>query len=345
MRKLAFLLLEIFIGISLFGLLLFLGIDKFRANINMHPCYTVIFKDVDGLSVGSPVRLMGKQVGNIIKLELADSEIYVTFRIAQENTVIPDASIASIQFTGLAGSKSLEIMPPTKTSLKACESEMKNSQLCEKKLLSNKKTIYSQEPIRIDSILQVQTTIFENLLEFCRGLYTFFSKNSIDSTKKTMQTTSKYMQESNHSMGDTLRNIKQSDSEISKNTKEIKQFVNEQNKNINTAYESFNTLAKDKQLKNNMNNIQTTVEKLSTSIDTKQASKKVSELTSNLNNFNSNIKDFNKKISKVKNREVEYVSDINNSLQKTTSNLQGMIDAAKATFKKPAEKKSNESGT
>ena len=56
----------------------------------MHPTYSVIFKDVDGLSVGSPVKLMGKHVGNIIKLELLDSEIYVTFRITEENTIIPN---------------------------------------------------------------------------------------------------------------------------------------------------------------------------------------------------------------------------------------------------------------
>ena len=325
MRKLSFLLLEIFIGISLFGLLLFMGIDKFRTHINMHPTYTIEFKDVDGLSVGSPVRLMGKQVGNVIKLELLDSEIYVTFRITEKNIIIPDNSIASIQFTGLAGSKSLEIMPP----------------IGKKNFLTNKKIIYSQEPIRINSILQVQTTIFENVLEFCRGLYAFFSKNSIDSTKKNLKTTSEYMQESNQSMDETLKNIKKSGSDISKNTKEIKQFLNEQNQNMSSAYESFNTLTKDQKLKNNMDNIQTTVEKLSASIDTDKANKKVSEVTNSLNDFNSNLKNFNQKINKVKNREIEYVSDINDSIQKTTDNLQGFIDSTKKNFKPAEEKNKN----
>jgi len=319
MRKLAFLLLEIFIGISLFSLLLFLGIDKFRMHINMQPSYIVDFKDVDGLSVGSPVRLMGIQVGNVTKLELLDSEIYVTFRITEKNTVIPDGSIASIQFTGLAGSRSLEIMPSKKTISK------------------NKNIIYSEEPVRINSILQVQTTIFENVLEFCRGLFAFLSKNSIDSTKKNLKNTSEYMQESNKSMDDTLKNIRKSGSDIAKNNKEIKQFLNEQNRNIDSAYDSFNKLTKDQKLKNNMDTIQTTVEKLSASTDT--ANKKVSEVTNNLNNFNSNLKNFNQKISKVKNREVEYVSEMNKSIQKTTDNMQGFIDSTKVIFKKPAEEK------
>jgi ABC-type transporter Mla subunit MlaD len=320
MRKLFFLLLEISIGILLFGLLLFPGIDKFRANINMRPIYTVTFKDVDGLSVGSPVRLMGKQVGNITKLELLNSEIYVTFRIREKNTVIPDESIASIQFTGLAGSRSLEIMPK----------KIKYS--------TNKKIIYAQEPVRISSIMQVQTAISENILEFCRGFFAFFSKNSMDSTKKNLQTTSEYMHESNQSMDDTLKNIKKSGADLSKNTKEIQQFMNEQNKNIDSAYKSFDKLAKDPKLKNNMNEIQTTVEKLSVSMDTDKANKKVSEVTNDLNNLNSNLKNFNQKISKVKNREIDYISGINNSIQKTTDNMQGFIDSTKKIFNKPVEK-------
>jgi len=309
MRKLFILLLEISIGILLFSLLLFLGIDKFREHIYRHPSYTVVFKDVDGLSVGSPVRLMGKQVGNVTKLELLESEIYVTFRITEENTIIPDESVASVQFTGLAGSRSLEIMPE------------------KRKFSKNKKIIYSQEPIRINSILQVQTTIFENVLEFCRGWLAFLSKNSIDSTKKNLKNTSEYMQESNQSMDDTLKNIKKSGSDLSKNTKEIKQFMDEQNKNLDSAYKSFNKLTKDQNLKNNMNNVQTTVENLSKSAN--NTNKKVSEVTTNLNNFNSNLKDFNQKISKVKNREIDYVSDINNSIQKTTENMQKFIDSHK----------------
>lgn len=322
MRKFIFLLLEITIGILLFSLLLFVGIDKFREHLNSLPSYTVTFKDVDGLSVGSPVRLMGKQVGNIIKLELYKSEIYVTFRLMNKKPVIPDGSIASIQFTGIVGSRSLEIIPQ------------------KRKHLTNNNMIYSQEPIRINSIMHVQTTIFENVLEYCNGLLAFLTKNSIDSTKKELHNTSKYMQESNQSMDGALENIKQSGADISKNTKEIKNFVNEQNKNIDSAYKSFDALTKDKKLIKNMEDVQVTVEKISSSIDIDKANQKVSEVTNNLNTFNSDVKKFNKQISKVKNREVDYVNQINSSIQKTTENLQGFIDSTKK-ISKPVEKTEN----
>lgn len=338
MRKQFFLLLEIFIGVLLFGLLLFMGIDKIKTQIGMNPTYTVKFKDVDGLNVGSPVRLMGKQIGNITKLELVESEIYVTYRITERNADIPKDSIASIQFTGLAGSKSLEIMPIKKSSLDACRLANPDPKLCsflseEKGRLSGNKIVYSQEPVRISSILQVQTTIFENVLEFCRGVYTFLSKNNIDSTKKNLKMTSEYMKESNQSLDETLKNIKKSGTSISKNTKEIKQFLDEQNKNIDSAYKSFDTLAKDRKLKENMDNFQTSVEKLSSSINTDKTSKKVSELTNNLNTVNSKVKNFNQKISKVKNREIDYISDVNNSIQRTTDNLQGFINYSKDKLK------------
>lgn len=181
MRKSVFLLLEIFIGISLFSILAFAGIAKYNEHIDTHPTYIAKFKDVDGLSIGSPVRFMGVLVGNVNKLELLDSEINVAFRITEKNIIIPDGSFALIQFTGLAGSRSLELIPPKKYHLK------------------NKNKIYSEEPIRINSILEVQTAISENLLNFCNGLLAFFSRNSIDSTKKNMQSTSTYMQRTTES--------------------------------------------------------------------------------------------------------------------------------------------------
>lgn len=132
-----------------------------------------------------------------------------------------------------------------------------------------------------------------------------------------------------------------SGADIAKNNKEIKQFLNEQNANISNAYKSFDTLAKDKEFKNNMNQIQTTVGNFSEIINTKKTNEKVTEITNNLNNINSGIKNFNQQISKVKNREVEYVSDINNSLQKTTKDMQGLIDFTKDKFKSAKDTSKN----
>lgn len=322
MKKFVFLLLELLAGLLLFCLLLFLGIDKYKEHINSHSSYTITFKDVDGLSVGSPVRLMGTQVGNVTSLELLDSEIYVTFRVSKKSIKIPDNSTASIQFTGLAGSKSLEIMPPNT------------------KFSTSKKVILAEEPIRINSVMQVQTAIFESVLDFCQGMLAFLSKNSIETTKKNLQTTSKYIQETNQDMDEAVKNIQDSGSKISENTKEIQLFLNEQNKNLDSAYKSFDKLTKDQKLKNNMETIQTTVENFSASTDIEKTNQKVSAVTNNLNEFNSNIKKFNQNLSKAKNHEVEYVSQLNKSLQKTTDNLQGFVDSFKKNKSKSSEKNS-----
>lgn len=318
MKKLAFLLLEIFIGISLFGLLLFVGIDKFKMRINTMPTYTVSFNDVDGLNVGSPVRLMGIQVGHITRLELFDSKIYVTFRITKKNTSIPGNSMANIKFSGLVGSKSLEIMPPTQ----------KNS--------TNKNIIYSIEPVRINNILQVETTLFENISEFCQGMLTFLTKNTIDNTKKNVHTTSKYLEESNQSLDETLKVIKESGTDVIKKSKDIKDFMGEQNKNLYHTYESINKISNNKNLEENLNNINQTAKKISASMEPEIAGEKVSKITDNINNLNSTVKDFNRKINKVKNREVQYVSDLNASLKKTSDNLQKFVDSVDAKLK-PAQ--------
>jgi phospholipid/cholesterol/gamma-HCH transport system substrate-binding protein len=307
MRKLVLILLEIIIGISLICFIFFLGIDKIKAGLDACPSYTVVFKDVDGLGVGSPVRLMGLQVGHVTKLELLESEIYVTFRITEKATNIPHESVATISFTGLAGSKSLEIMPPkTKSSKK-------------------KKIIISEEPIRVNSVMEVQTAIFENVLEFCRGILAFLSKESLDVTRQNFNKTSQMIQKSNTTMDETLKNINESGEKINQNTKEFQQFLDEQNKIISSTYQSIDKLSRNKNLQSNVETIQSTVKTL-------KGTENTATLTQNLNNLNSSLQNFNKKLEKTKNREIQYVDDVNSSIQKATDNMQFVIDAAKVKF-------------
>ncbi len=73
--------------------------------------------DVDGMIVGSPVKFMGVQVGYIQKINIVNNNVYVKFVITEEGVSIPQGSIATVEFNGLGGSKSLEITQPTKESL------------------------------------------------------------------------------------------------------------------------------------------------------------------------------------------------------------------------------------
>ncbi len=78
--------------------------------------YNIYLQDVDGLIVGSPVRMMGIEVGHVTKIKPTNEEIYVKFIISDKNLKLPQGTKATVEFSGMAGSKSLEIYLPDKNS-------------------------------------------------------------------------------------------------------------------------------------------------------------------------------------------------------------------------------------
>lgn len=79
--------------------------------------YQIFMPDVDGLIVGSPVKFMGVEIGYISKIKIIGSDVYVKFLITEKDMKLPKGVIATTEFTGLGGSKSLELYPPTQDSL------------------------------------------------------------------------------------------------------------------------------------------------------------------------------------------------------------------------------------
>ena len=78
--------------------------------------YQVFLQDVDGLIVGSPVRMMGVPIGYITVIKVVQDHIYVKFVITEENFTLPKGIIATVEFNGMGGSKSLELYPPDEVS-------------------------------------------------------------------------------------------------------------------------------------------------------------------------------------------------------------------------------------
>ena len=74
--------------------------------------YTITFNDIDGIINCSPVRFMGLVSGHVRKLTYHKDSIEVQIIITKKNMKIPPGSVASVEFSGIAGSKSIEIMPP-----------------------------------------------------------------------------------------------------------------------------------------------------------------------------------------------------------------------------------------
>ncbi len=78
--------------------------------------YTIFMNDVDGLIEGSPVRMMGIEVGYITKIKPTNEEVYIKFLITDKSVTIPQGTVATVEFNGMAGSKSLELYLPDQTT-------------------------------------------------------------------------------------------------------------------------------------------------------------------------------------------------------------------------------------
>ena len=78
--------------------------------------YQIFLQDVDGLIVGSPVRMLGIEVGHVTKIKPTNEEVYVKFILTNPDVYIPQGTKATVEFSGMAGSKSLELYPPDKTT-------------------------------------------------------------------------------------------------------------------------------------------------------------------------------------------------------------------------------------
>lgn len=76
------------------------------------PSYQIFMPDVDGMIVGSPVKYMGVQIGYIKNIKLLTNNAYVRFVITEKDLKLPKGVIATVEFSGLGGSKSLELYPP-----------------------------------------------------------------------------------------------------------------------------------------------------------------------------------------------------------------------------------------
>lgn len=98
-------------------LLAFFGISSFihTKNKKSYELHNIFLPDVDGLIVGSPVNLMGVPVGYVTRMKIIrEDEIFIRFIIKDKSIKLPKGTIANIEFSGLGGSKSIELYPPDK---------------------------------------------------------------------------------------------------------------------------------------------------------------------------------------------------------------------------------------
>lgn len=109
-------LFEIIIWLLIISGGLFYFIYNTSIKENVKNTYYIFFDDVDGLVKGSPVRLMGINIGYVKDIKIFDNKVFVSFLVTKEDVTIPTHSEATIEFYGLGGSTSLELNPSHKTS-------------------------------------------------------------------------------------------------------------------------------------------------------------------------------------------------------------------------------------
>jgi len=99
-------------------LILILGIMWLKGrSISAGERLEVIFHDIDGMRPGSAVQMMGIRIGQVEDvipvIGKENNYVKVRFVITEPNINVPEASVISIQQSGIIGEKFLEITPPS----------------------------------------------------------------------------------------------------------------------------------------------------------------------------------------------------------------------------------------
>lgn len=109
MKKHTMWIVELLIwGVLIFSAL-FASFYVYNLNVRKHYTYYVFFHDVDGLIKGSPVKLQGYQIGYVSNISIVNDEVFVTFVITDRDFNMPKEMSATVEFTGMGGSKSLDL--------------------------------------------------------------------------------------------------------------------------------------------------------------------------------------------------------------------------------------------
>ncbi len=117
MKKHLLWIAELLIWALLIFLTAFISLYVYNKNIREKHTYYVFFNDVDGLIKGSPVKIQGYQVGYVSDISIVDEDVFITFIITDNEMIMPKKLAATVEFTGMGGSKSLELYVPKEGSL------------------------------------------------------------------------------------------------------------------------------------------------------------------------------------------------------------------------------------
>lgn len=175
--------------------------------------YHVFFYDTNGIRKGSPVKIMGNEIGYVSNVKVINSdEIFVSFVLTKPEISIPSGTIANIESTGLVGSRSLELYPP------------------QKQLLNSDEFLIPQNPERVQGTFENSTRIAQILYNASSNVNKSLDVNQIPAIKQLVHKSYKQSIE-----------LPQQIDKINKQQVEATKFMknNEAIKNFNNNMENF----------------------------------------------------------------------------------------------------------
>lgn len=188
-------LVIIFAALVLAGLIAY-GVKKTVYDKNL---YTLYFRDVDGIITGSPVKFMGVTVGHVSQLSLKGNKIKAVIFVSKPNIKIPDCANARVEFSGIVGSKYIEITPPDGSG--KCGG------------------IIANDPLRISIIVEILDAYNRTFKGLENGIKKFSGKDTEFLMQEVRRKTS-----NSSELDKTLNKIPELQDKMDKTTKDIVEF-------------------------------------------------------------------------------------------------------------------------
>lgn len=314
MRKNLFLLLEIVIWIFVLGGLISFGASKILNSFNKTSTYQVVFKDVDNLSIGCPVRIMGIQIGHITEVKSLGDMVAVTFVLTDNNVSgIPAGSTVSIQFTGIAGSKSLEIEPPKKTDRPSGK-------------------IKILEPIRVNSLMDVQVVLLEAVVKFSKDILNTFGNQSNETIKRNIKNIPVTINNTYLNLHNTSNNIINTKAAYVVTKDNINDFISQQNHKLDDINNSLQLAGMEKDTRKFSKNLSHCTNNFNNYIENIDFKDYVYGVNDYLTKFNNNTKFINKRIKQQDIQDKGMINAINLNINKSVETLNQITNFAGTTF-------------
>ena len=155
-------------GLVIFSTI-FVSLYVYHKNIREKHTYYVFFNDVDGLIKGSPVKIQGYQVGYVSNIAIVNEDVFITFIITDKKLEMPENLSATIAFTGMGGSKSLELFVPPEGS-------------------KAKNYITTIEPRRLQDFYFYQNQIARNIVTMTTNFLEMFDAKNTELLKNFIKT-------------------------------------------------------------------------------------------------------------------------------------------------------------